>query len=150
MKVQQHALMVVKSDANPVRCRCTPYMRETLDLAEAGAAELLKSRIDGHRIPIDVLVNNAGVWRDSLDRYSDNLGTDYEGRRGDPVVVNGLETGTFHLDPSLTVRVAAIPQLLPKWCQQVLHTPQPTALRCCHVLDEQQSSARPQNAQHLL
>jgi hypothetical protein len=46
--------------------------------------------------------------------------------------------------------VAAIPQPLPKWCQQVLHTPQPTAPRCCHMLDEQQPSARFQNAQHLL
>jgi short-subunit dehydrogenase len=33
---------------------------ETLDLTEAGAAVHLKSRIDANRIPIEVLVNNAG------------------------------------------------------------------------------------------
>jgi uncharacterized protein len=33
---------------------------ETLDLSEADAAALLKSRIDANGIPIDVLVNNAG------------------------------------------------------------------------------------------
>jgi hypothetical protein len=62
----------------------------------------------------------------------------YEGRSGDPLAFDVLETGTFQLNACLAVGVTAIPEPLPKRHQQVLNVAQPGPSGRCNVLDEQQ------------